>query len=82
MELIGCYHAGPYTVEVYFPESGSEMFSIWVLRDGEVIAEFTERVSVESAYGTDAWTLPQLEAIAEAAVMEVMRKEAQLFEAA
>jgi len=83
MELIGCYHIGEYMVEAYFPEPPDQgAFSIWVLREGHVIAEFAEPVNVESAYGMDAETMLRLEAAAEAAAMEVMRKDVRILAAA
>lgn len=67
--LMGSYLSGAYTVEVYFPTRRSpEDWTIWVLEDGAVIGEFTERIAVTSVYGIDQATITKLEAAAEVAV--------------
>ena len=77
MELIGSYHASGYTVEAYFPKaSAPDTWTIWVVRDGNVVGEFTARIVVNSVYGVDHLTMMQLEAAAEAAVTEVVCMEA------
>ena len=76
MDLIGSYQASGYTVEAYFPESGMDAFSIWVVKDGDVVGEFTTRIVVDSAHGMDERVMGLLEAAAEAAVTEIVRREA------
>lgn len=76
MDLIGSYQASGYTVEAYFPESGTDAFSIWVVKEGEVVGEFTARIAVDSAHGMDERVMGLLEAAAEAAFTEVVRREA------
>jgi len=76
MDLIGSYQASGYTVEAYFPENGTDAFSIWVVKDGEVVGEFTTRIAVDSAHGMDERVMELLEAAAEAAVTEVVHREA------
>lgn len=78
MELIGSYHAGGYTVQAYFPERGApDTWTMWVVRDGRVVGEFTTRIAVDSVYGVDPSTMVQLEAAADEAVKAVVRREAQ-----
>lgn len=76
MDLIGSYQACGYTVEAYFPESGMDAFSIWVVKDGDVVGEFTTRIVVDSVHGMDQRVMGLLEAAAEAAVTEFVRREA------
>lgn len=76
MDLIGSYHASGFTVEAYFPESGTDAFSIWVVKDGDVVGEFTTRIVVDSVHGMDQRVMGLLEAAAEAAITEVVRREA------
>jgi hypothetical protein len=76
MDLIGSYQASGYTVEAYFPESGMDAFSIWVVKDGDVVGEFTTRIVVDSVHGMDQRVMGLLEAAAEAAITEVVRREA------
>ena len=62
MELIGSYHAAGYTVEAYSPEQDApDTWTIWVVRDGNVVGEFTTRIVVNSVYGVDHLTMLQLE---------------------
>lgn len=69
MELIGsCEYMG-CTVEAYFPESGAEdIWTLWVMVDGRIVAESALRIEVGSAYGVDQGALHLLEQSAEAAV--------------
>jgi hypothetical protein len=77
MELIGSYHASGYTVEAYFPEQvAQDVWSIWVVRDDKVVGEFTTRIVMDSVYGMDHRVMVLLEAAAEAAIAEVVRREA------
>jgi hypothetical protein len=77
MELIGSYHASGYTVEAYFPEQAAQdVWSIWVVRDGKVVGEFTTRIVVDCIYGMDHRVMVLLEAAAEAAIADVLRMEA------
>jgi hypothetical protein len=56
-------------VEAYFPEPGAEdIWTIWVVMEGRVVAESTVRIEIGSAYGVDERVLRQLEQSAEAAV--------------
>jgi hypothetical protein len=81
MDLIGSYCASGFTVEAYFPERDApDAWTIWVLRDGKVVGEFTTRIAVDSVYGLDRRVMGLLDAAAEAAIGEVMRKEAQSME--
>jgi len=81
MDLIGSYCASRFTVEAYFPERDApDAWTIWILRDGKVVKEFTTRIAVDSVYGLDRRVMGLLEAAAEAAIGEVMRKEAQSME--
>lgn len=81
MDLIGSYCASGFTVEAYFPEHDApDAWTIWVLRDGRVVGEFTTRIAVDSVYGVDQRVMGLLEAAAEAAIGEVMRKDAQSME--
>jgi len=81
MDLIGSYCASGFTVEAYFPERDApDAWTIWILRDGKVVKEFTTRIAVDSVYGLDRRVMGLLEAAAEAAIGEVMRKEAQSME--
>jgi len=74
MELIGsCEYMG-CTVEAYFPESGAEdIWTLWVMVDGRIVAESALRIEVGSAYGVDEGALHQLEQSAEAAVEAYLR---------
>ena len=76
MELIGsCEYMG-CTVEAYFPEPGAEdIWTIWVVMDGRVVAESTLRIEVGSAYGMDERALRQLEQSAEVAVEAYLRAQ-------
>jgi hypothetical protein len=77
MELIGSYHASGYTVEAYFPEPDAPaVWRIWIVRDGKVAGEFTARIAVDSVYGLDHRVMVLLEAAADAAVKDVVRREA------
>jgi len=77
MELIGSYHASGCTVEAYFPEHGApDNWTIWVVKDGNVVGEFSARIAVDSVYGVNCQTMVLLEAAAEAAITEVMRMDA------
>lgn len=77
MELIGSYHASGYTVEAYFPEQDAPAtWTIWVVRDRRVVEEFITRIGVDSVYGMDHRAMVLLEAAAEAAIKEVMHREA------
>lgn len=79
MEVIGSYQASGYTVEAYFPEQDApDAWTIWVVRDGNVVGEFTTRIVVDSVHGMDYLTMARLEAAAEAAIEEVVRIEAGL----
>ena len=81
MDLIGSNCASGFTVEAYFPESDApDAWTIWVLRDGKVVGEFTTRIAVDSVYGVDQRVMGLLEAAAEAAIGKVMRKDAQSME--
>ncbi len=77
MELIGsCEYMG-CTVEAYFPELGAEdIWTIWVMVEGRIVAESTLRIEVGSAYGVDERALRQLEQSAEAAVEAYLRTQA------
>lgn len=76
MDLIGSYRASGLTVEAYFPEpAAQDVWTIWVVRDGRVIEEFTTRIAVDSAYGMDHRVMVLLEAAAEAAIAEVLRTQ-------
>ena len=78
MELIGSYHASGYTVEAYFPaQDAPATWTIWVIRDGRVIEEFTTRIGVDSVYGMDHRAMVLLEAAAEAAIAEVLCRGAR-----
>ncbi|GAA0719261.1 hypothetical protein [Dokdonella soli] len=78
MELIGSYHASGYTVEAYFPESGApDVWTIWIVKDGQVVEACTARIAVNCVYGVDDQTMARLDAIATAAVTKVMRGEAR-----
>lgn len=76
MELIGsCEYMG-CTVEAYFPEPGAEdIWTLWVVMDGRVVAESALRIEVGSAYGVDEGALYQLEQSAEAAVEAYLRSQ-------
>jgi len=77
MQLIGSYHASGFTVEAYFPENSSlDAWTIWVVRDGEVVGEFITRIAMDSVYGVDHRVMVLLEAAAEAAVKDAMSMEA------
>lgn len=81
MDLIGSYCASGFTVEAYFPEHDApDAWTIWVLKDGKFVGEFTTRIAVDSVHGMDRRVMGLLEAAAEAAIGEVMRKEAQSME--
>ena len=81
MDLIGSYCASGFTVEAYFPEQDApDAWTIWVLKEGKVVGEFTTRIAVDSVYGVDQRVMGLLEAAAEAAIGEVMRKDAQSIE--
>ena len=77
MELIGsCEYMG-CTVEAYFPEPGAEdIWTIWVVVEGRIVAESALRIEVGSAYGVDEGALHQLEQSAEAAVEAYLRMQA------
>jgi len=76
MDLIGSYHAMGYTVEAYFPEQEApDAWTLWVVKDGRVVGEFTTRIVVDSVYGMDRAAMQRLEVAAEAVAMEVMRRE-------
>lgn len=76
MELIGSCELMGYTVEAYFPEPGMEdIWTIWVVRDGHVVGEFTTRVEITSAYGVDVHALAQLDACANSALEAVLRRD-------
>lgn len=77
MELIGsCEYMG-CTVEAYFPEPGAEdIWTIWVVVEGRIVAESVLRIEVGSAYGVDERALSQLEQSAEAAVEAYLRRQA------
>lgn len=78
MDLIGSYHASGLTVEAYFPEpAAQDVWPIWVVRDGEVLGEFTTRIAVDSPYGIDHRVMVLLEAAAEAAIAQVLGDEAR-----
>lgn len=77
MELIGSYEYMDCTVEAYFPEPGAEdIWTIWVMVQGRIVAESTLRIEVGSAYGVDERALRQLERSAEAAVEAYLRTQA------
>jgi len=77
MELIGSYHSSGFTVEAYFPEADAPAtWTIWVVRDGKVVGEFTTWIVVDSVYGMDHRVMVLLEAAAEAAIEDVLRMEA------
>jgi hypothetical protein len=77
MDLIGSYCAQGYTVEAYFPEQDDpEAWKIWVIRDGNAVGEFTTRIAVDSVYGVNDLTMKRLKKAANAAVHEVVRREA------
>lgn len=77
MELIGSYEYMGCTVEAYFPELGAEdIWTIWVVVDGQVVAESVRRIEVGSAYGVDEHVLRQLEQSAETAVETYLRTQA------
>ena len=81
MDLIGSYCASGFTVEAYFPESDApDAWTIWVLKDGKVVGEFTTRIAVDSVYGMDQRVMGLLEAASEAAIGEVLRKDAHSME--
>ena len=81
MDLIGSYCASGFTVEAYFPEHDApDAWTIWVLKDGKVVKEFTTRIAVDSVHGMDQRVMGLLEAAAEAAIGEVMRRDAQSME--
>jgi len=77
MELIGsCEYMG-CTVEAYFPEPGAEdIWTLWVMVDGRIVAESVLRIEVGSAYGVDERALHQLEQSAEAAVEAYLHTQA------
>lgn len=77
MELIGsCEYMG-CTVEAYFPEPGAEdIWTLWVMVDGRIVAESVLRIEVGSAYGVDESALHQLEQSAEAAVEAYLHTQA------
>lgn len=76
MELIGsCEYMG-CTVEAYFPEPGAEdIWTLWVMVDGRIVAESVLRIEVGSAYGVDERALRQLEQSAEVAVEAYLRTQ-------
>ena len=77
MDLIGSYGISGFTVEAYFPEPDAlDTWTIWVVRDGKVVEEFTTRIAADSVYGVDHRVMQMLEAAAEAAVQQVMGREA------
>jgi hypothetical protein len=77
MDLLGSYQANGYTIEAYFPEDGDpDAWTLWVIRNGYTLGEFTARIPVHSVHGMDHATMEQLEAAADAAVREVLRREA------
>lgn len=78
MELMGSYKAAGYTIEVYFPDHvDPDAWTLWVIRDGYTLGEFTARIAVNSVYGMDHVAMKQLEAAAQAAVWEIQRRDAQ-----
>jgi len=77
MELIGCCEYMGSTVEAYFPELGAEdIWTLWVVVNGRIVAESVLRIEVGSAYGVDERSLCQLEQSAEAAVKAYLRTQA------
>ena len=77
MDLLGSYEASGYTIEVYFPEGNDQdIWMFWVVRNGYTVGEFTARIPVQSVHGMDHATMRQLEAAADAALREVLRREA------
>lgn len=71
--MIGSYHVAGFTVEAYFPEvDGSDKWTIAVVRDGQVVAEFVTRIATDSVYGMDYRTMALLDAAADAAVEQVL----------
>lgn len=77
MELAGSYTEGGYVVEAYFPDpEDPDRWAIWVVRDGHVIAEFATWIVVNCAYGMDQPAMDRLGAAADAAVREVVHREA------
>lgn len=77
MDLIGSYCASGFTVEAYFPESDApDAWTIWVLRDGKVVGEFTTWIAVDSVHGMDQRVMVLLEAAAEAAIAQVLGRKA------
>ena len=78
MELIGSYHSSGFTVEAYFPDPDAPAaWTIWVVRGGKVVGEFTTQIAVDSVCGIDDRVMGLLEAAAEAAIKDVMRMEAR-----
>ena len=76
MDLIGSYHALGYTVEAYFPaQDAPDAWTLWVIREGRVVGEFTIRMVVDSVYGMDQITMQRLEVEAEVAIREVAQRE-------